>query len=277
MLPVEDHQLERLEIELLLEAVYRKYGYDFREYAYPSIRRRIRRRVMLENINTISSLQSLILHDREAFDRLLADLVISVTELFRNPEVFRWIREHLATELREAAFLRIWHAGCATGEEAYSSAIWLEEEKMLERSRIYATDINRAALERARGGRLSRDRVPLYESNYREAGGKSELRSHCEEDEDGLRLSAGLKKRIVFAEHNLATDGSFNEFQMIFCRNVMIYFDSSLRERVHRLFHDSLAPGGILVLGGKESLEFTSYGARYEALSEKYRIYRKIS
>ncbi|MBB6637877.1 CheR family methyltransferase [Cohnella thailandensis] len=275
-LPGYDEQLEKLEIKLLLEAVYLEYGYDFRQYAYPSLRRRIRRRALLEKQEDISSLQGRVLHDRDAFERLLSDLVIPVTELFRNPATFRWLRERLTDGLRDVSFLRVWHAGCATGEEAYSSAIWLEEEGMLGQARIYATDISRAALNRAREGQLPKDRFPLYDSNYREAGGQSELSRHCEEEEGFFTFKASLKERIVFAEHNLATDRSFNEFHLIFCRNVMIYFDPSLRERVHRLFYESLAPGGILVLGGKESLAFTSHADHYETLSEEHRVYRKI-
>lgn len=271
-----DEQLERVEIELLLEGVYRRYGYDFRNYAYPSLRRRIWHRTTMEQLGTISMLQNRVLHNREAFERLLADLVIPVTEMFRDPGMFRWFRERVVPELRSLPFLRLWHAGCASGEEAYSTAILLQEEGLLEQSRIYATDISQQALSRAREGIVSADRYDLYEKNYRMAGGGGDFSRFGEPFRGAWRIKPPLTERIVFAEHNLVTDRSFNEFHAVFCRNVMIYFDPGLRERVHALLFESLADGGFLILGGKETVAFTKFAGRYETWNDEFRIYRKI-
>ncbi|MBN2979787.1 CheR family methyltransferase [Cohnella algarum] len=275
--PEYDEQLEKLEIELLLEGLFRAYGYDFRHYAFPSLRRRIWHRIGLERLNTVSALQERVLHDREAFDRLLSDLVIPVTELFRDPGLFAYIREKLAPALGRLPFARIWHAGCASGEEAYSMAILLEEEGILSKSRIYATDINHAALKTARDRLVPCDRYEQYRKNYERSGGKADFALYVDGDpEDGFTLKRRLNERIVFAEHNLVTDRSFNEFHAIFCRNVMIYFNPELRNRVHRLLYESLADGGFLILGGKESISFTKYEDKYETWNDEFRVYRKI-
>nr|WP_255654780.1 protein-glutamate O-methyltransferase CheR [Cohnella sp. REN36] len=259
----------------MLEAIYLRYGYDFRDYAYPSLRRRIWHRLSLEQLGTISLLQSRVLHEREAFERLLSDLTIPVTEMFRDPGMFEALRRRLIPAMREIPLLRVWHAGCASGEEAYSMAIQLEEEGMLARSHIYATDISKACLQLARKGAIPIDRMRLYTKNYQAAGGKRTLSSYYELSHGGAKLHPGLVERIVFAEHNLVTDRSFNEFQVIFCRNVLIYFNAALRERVHGLLYESLAPGGFLVLGGKESVAYTGFAGRYETWDDEFRIYRK--
>jgi chemotaxis protein methyltransferase CheR len=274
--PEYDEQLERLEIRLLLEAVFSRYGYDFRNYSYPSMRRRIWHRATMEQLGTISMLQHLVLHDREAFERLLGDLVIPVTELFRDPGMFRYFRRKVAPELAKLPFVRIWHAGCASGEEAYSSAIVLEEERLLDHSRIYATDISQTALQRAREGIVPPDRMEVYEKNYETAGGTRSIAAYCGRASGMARLKPAIADRIVFAEHNLVTDRSFNEFHVIFCRNVMIYFNAELRDRVHTLLYESLADGGFLILGGKESVAFTRLANRYEIWSDEHRIYRKV-
>ncbi|WP_246469582.1 CheR family methyltransferase [Cohnella nanjingensis] len=271
-----DEKLEKIEIEVLLEAVFLRYGYDFRYYAYPSLRRRIWHRMSLEQLPTISLLQDRVLHQREAFERLLADLSIPVTEMFRDPGMFMAVRGGVLPVLKDAPFLRVWHAGCASGEEAYSMAILLEEEQLLGRSRIYATDISESCLQRARKGVIPIDRMRLYTKNYQAAGGKRTFSSYYEVAHGSATLDAALGERIVFAEHNLVTDRSFNEFQIIFCRNVMIYFNAALRERVHGLLYESLAPGGFLILGGKESVAFTGFASRYEAWNDEFRIYRKV-
>ncbi|MEK0317126.1 CheR family methyltransferase [Cohnella sp. 56] len=271
-----DDRLEKIEIECLLEAVFKRYGYDFRNYAYPSLRRRIWHRASTEQLETISLLQNLVLHDRDAFERLLSDLVIPVTEMFRDPGMFKLIRERVMPILNQSTFVRVWHAGCATGEEAYSMAIMLEESRMLSKSRIYATDISEASLQRARQGMISQDRLSLYAHNYLQGGGEQDFASYYESNHGLATLHPRILERIVFAEHNLVTDRSFNEFQIIFCRNVMIYFDTALRERVHGLLYDSLSPGGFLVLGNKESVAFTSFAGRYETWNDEYRIYRKL-
>jgi chemotaxis protein methyltransferase CheR len=275
-LPGADEQLEKLEIELLLEGVYRRYGYDFRRYAFPSLRRRIWHRINLERLGTISALQEKVLHDRDSFERLLSDLVIPATEMFRDPGLFLFLRERIAPILSRLPFVRVWHAGCASGEEAYSTAILFEEEGILAKSRLYATDISRSALRRARERIIPADRCGQYARNYELAGGKSDFSDYCEREHDLVLMKRRLHERIVFAEHNLVTDQSFNEFQVIFCRNVLIYFNSELRDRVHGLLFESLAKGGFLILGGKESIAFTRYADCYETWNEEYRIYRKI-
>lgn len=271
-----DERLEKIEIEGLLEAVFKRYGHDFRNYAYPSLRRRIWHRASSEQLATVSLLQNLVLHDREAFERLLADLVIPVTEMFRDPGMFKVLRQSMMPLLKETPFLRVWHAGVATGEEAYSMAIMLEEARMLGKSRIYATDISESSLQRARQGVISLDRINLYAHNYESSGGSEAFNSFYASNHGTAVLHPRFLERIVFAEHNLVTDRSFNEFQVIFCRNVMIYFDTALRERVHGLLYDSLSPGGFLILGNKESVAFTSFAGRYETWNDEYRIYRKL-
>ncbi len=271
-----DAELEKIETALLLEGIYQRYGYDFRDYSSSSVGRRIRHRMRLEGLDDISSLLRNVLHDSDAFRRLLGDLIIPVTELFRDPEMFLAFRRNVAPELRKLPFVRIWHAGCSTGEEVYSLVVLLHEEGLLDKSRIYATDISEEALQRARDGILPIDRMQQYTRNYQAAGGTGEFSSYYASERGIVMLKPFLRERIVFARHNLATDSSFNEFHVVFCRNVMIYFDSELSNRVHGLFYDSLAAGGFLVLGGRESLAFTPIEDRYETWNDTHRIYRKV-
>ncbi|HEY4306115.1 MAG TPA: protein-glutamate O-methyltransferase CheR [Gemmatimonadaceae bacterium] len=268
--------LERVEIELLLEGVYRHYGFDFRAYAYASIRRRLWKRVEAEGLSTISDLQSRVLHDADVLERLLLDLSVSVTSMFRDPKFYQVFREEVVPLLRTYPFIRIWHAGCSTGEEVYSTAILLEEEGLLERSRIYATDINDAVLQQARAGIFPLNRMQEYTDNYIRAGGKRSFSEYYTAKYDGALFSPSLTKNVVFSQHNLVTDRSFSEFNVIFCRNVLIYFDRSLQHRVHTLFYDSLAMFGVLALGSKESLRFSQYEACYEKLDAREKLYRKV-
>ncbi len=270
-----DAELEKIETALLLEGIYQRYGYDFRDYSSSSVGRRIRHRMRLEGLDDISSLLRNVLHDSDAFRRLLGDLIIPVTELFRDPEMFLAFRRNVAPELRKLPFVRIWHAGCSTGEEVYSLVVLLHEEGLLDKSRIYATDISEEALQRARDGILPIDRMQQYTRNYQAAGGTGEFSSYYASERGIVMLKPFLREKIVFARHNLATDSSFNEFHVVFCRNVMIYFNSELSNRVHGLFYDSLAAGGFLVLGGRESLSFTPIEDRYETWNDAHRIYRK--
>jgi len=270
-----DAELEKIELALLLEAVYQRYGYDFRDYSFSSIRRRIWHRINLEGLSSISALQEQVLHREEAFLRLLGDLVIPVTEMFRDPGMFQAFRKDVAPELRKLPCVRVWHAGCSTGEEAYSTAILLQEEGLLDKARIYATDIHDDALRRAKDGVIPIDRMKLYTKNYLASGGKREFSSYYESDRGRVALKPFLRDHVVFARHNLVTDSSFNEFHVVFCRNVMIYFNPRLRNRVHSLFYESLATGGFLVVGGKESISFTPTAERYETWIDAHRIYRK--
>ncbi len=271
-----DADLERVEIELLLEGVYRHYGFDFRSYAFASIRRRLWKRVEAEGLSSISELQALVLHDSAAMDRLLLDLSISVTAMFRDPDFYRVFREEVVPLLRTYPFIRIWHAGCSSGEEVFSAAIVLEEEGLLDRARIYATDINDRVLKQAKAGIFPLNRMQEYTENYIRAGGERSFSEYYTAMYDGALFSPSLTRNTVFSAHNLVTDRSFSEFHMVFCRNVLIYFDRALQDRVHALFYDSLVMLGILALGSKESLRFSQYEDCYEMLHVKERIYRKV-
>jgi len=271
-----DAELERVEIELLLEGIFRHSGFDFRSYAYASIRRRLWKRVEAERLKSISALQDLVLHDASALERLLLDLSVSVTSMFRDPGFYQVFRHQVIPILRTYPFIRLWHAGCATGEEVYSTAIVLEEEGLLDRARIYATDINDSVLQQARAGIFPLNRMQEYTENYIRAGGTRSFSEYYTAKYDGALFSPALTRNTVFAQHNLVTDRSFSEFNVIFCRNVLIYFDRPLQDRVNALFYDSLVMFGILALGSKESLRFSQYEDCYERLDAGQKIYRKI-
>jgi chemotaxis protein methyltransferase CheR len=268
--------LERLEIELLLEAVYRRYGFDFREYAQASLKRRLWRRMAAEGLATLSQLQDRLLHDPACMERLLLDLSINVTAMFRDPTFYVAFRKQIVPALRTYPFTRIWCAGCSTGEEVYSLAVLLQEEGLYDRTRIYATDINESVLEQARNGIFPLAKMKQYTQNYIRAGGKQDFSTYYVAAYDAVQFNRDLIENVVFAQHNLAMDRSFNQFNVIVCRNVMIYFDKALQDRVHELFYESLETFGILALGHKESVLFSPFAARYEELDALERIYRKI-
>ena len=272
-----ERDLEQLELELLLEAVYRRYGLDFRQYAQASLKRRLYRRVHAEGLQTLSQLQARLLHEPPCMERLLLDLSINVTSMFRDPSFYVAFREKVVPMLHTYPFTRIWCAGCSTGEEVYSLAILLLEEGLYEKTRIYATDINEHVLQAAREGVFPLDRMKLYTQNYIRSGGKGDFSEYYVAAYDSVRFARSLMENIVFAQHNLAMDGSFNEFNAIVCRNVMIYFDKTLQDQVHGLFYDSLATFGILALGHKESIGFTRFADRYEEIDSDERIYRKVA
>jgi chemotaxis protein methyltransferase CheR len=271
-----DPALERIEIELLLEAVHRHYGFDFRSYAYSSLRRRVWKRIEAEGLATVSALQDRVLHDPDVMERLLDDLSVSVTAMFRDPSFYQAFRDRIVPILRTYPFIRIWHAGCSTGEEVYSMAILLQEEDLYDRARVYATDMNEAVLRRAREGIFPLERMQEYTENYIRAGGRRSFSEYYTSGYSGALFDASLRRNVVFAQHNLVTDGSFTEFNVVLCRNVLIYFDKALQARVHRLFYDSLTMFGILALGSKESLRFSKYEGCYEPLVASEKIYRKI-
>jgi chemotaxis protein methyltransferase CheR len=271
-----DPELEQLEIELLLEAVYRRYGFDFREYAQASLKRRLWRRAYAEGAGSISDLQTKLLHDPQSMERLLLDLSINVTSMFRDPTFYVAFREKVVPLLHTYPFTRIWCAGCSTGEEVYSLAIVLEEEGLYERTRIYATDINESVLATARAGIFPLDKMQQYTQNYIRGGGKHDFSRYYLAAYEAAQFSKELTENVVFAQHNLAMDRAFNQFNVIVCRNVMIYFDKPLQDRVHALFYESLEQFGVLALGHKETLAFTPLADRYEELDPAERIYRKI-
>lgn len=270
-----DRELEGLELELLLEALYRRYGYDFRGYAQASLRRRLWRRADLEGLRSLSGLQERILHDPACMERLLADLSINVTAMFRDPGFHQALRREVLPELRTHPFVRVWVAGCATGEEVVSVAIALREEGMLDRTRIYATDMDAEVLARARTGAFALEKVRDYTRNYLAAGGTEAFSAYYSVSGDRAIFDPELLAPVVFAQHNLATDHSFNEFNVVICRNVLIYFGRELQDRVLRLFDESLPRRGVLALGRKETLRGTAIEDRYEPVVEAERIYRR--
>ena len=265
---------ERIEVDLLLEAVYRRYHYDFRGYARASLRRRLWRRAHEERVRTLSGLQEKVLHDPLVMERLLRDLSINVTEMFRDPAFFRAVREKVVPILRTYPYVRVWNAGCSTGEETFSLAIVLEEAGLLDRTRIYATDMNDDVLQRARNGRFPLDKMRRYTENYHRAGGEGDFSRFFSVEGDRAIFRSDLMENAVFAQHNLAQDSSFNEFQLVVCRNVLIYFGRPLQERVHELFIESLARFGVLALGHKESV-IASHEDRYEVLDPMEKLYRR--
>ena len=268
--------LERIEVQLLLEAIYQHYGFDFRGYALGSLKRRLWRRAYGEKLETLSALQDRVLHDPAVMERLLLDLSINVTAMFRDPTFFRAFREKVVPLLRTYPFLRIWNAGCSTGEETYSLAILLAEEGLYDRTRIYATDINDRVLDRARAGRFPLEKMRDFTENYLRAGGKEEFSSYYTVEGDQACFTGELSRQVVFAQHNLVSDAPFNEFNVIVCRNVMIYFGKTLQDRVHELFYDSLEQLGVLAMGHKESIRFTRHEDHYEALDAQEKLYRKM-
>jgi chemotaxis protein methyltransferase CheR len=272
-----DYELEALEVALLFEGVFRRYGSDFRNYSYPSLRRRVWNMIRAEGLSSVSGLQERVLHDPAAMGRLLMHISVSVTSMFRDPTFYLAFREKVVPRLRGYPFIRVWHAGCATGEEVYSMAILLEEEGLYERCRIYATDMNEVVLKKARDGIFPLELMREYEANYARAGGKASLSDYYTARYGHAIFQKPLRKNLIFSHHNLVTDGSFNEFNVILCRNVMIYFDGTLQERVHKLFYDSLRRFGILVIGRKERIKTTVHEQDYEPLDAQERIYRRKS
>ncbi|HEX9382416.1 MAG TPA: protein-glutamate O-methyltransferase CheR [Gemmatimonadaceae bacterium] len=268
--------LERIEIELLLEGIFRHYGFDFRAYAYASIRRRLWKRIEEEGLASVSALQERVLHEPEMMEKLLLDLSINVTAMFRDPSFYVAFRKHVVPMLRTYPFIRIWHAGCSTGEEVYSMAMLLREEGLYDRSRIYATDINEVVLKRAKAGIFPLERMQEYTDNYLRAGGKKSFSEYYTAKYGGALFDQSLTKNVVFSQHNLVTDRSFSEFNVILCRNVLIYFDKTLQSKVHSLFYDSLAMFGVLVLSSKETPRFMAHEECYEQIAPPEKIFRKV-
>ncbi|MEX5746868.1 protein-glutamate O-methyltransferase CheR [Massilia sp. X63] len=264
-----------IELKMLMEAVYLKYNYDFREYTGASQKRRILVAMREMECDTVSSLQAKVMHAPDGFAQLLQYLTIPVTEMFRDPEYWQALREHVVPFLKTYPSLKVWVAGCSTGEEVYSLAILLQEEGLLERTIIYATDINPESLDAARRGVFPLDRMRTYTENYQKAGGKGAFSDYYTAAYNGALFNRVLVENVTFADHSLATDSVFSETHFVSCRNVLIYFNRKLQDRVLGLFHESLCYRGFLGLGSKESIEFSSYGERFDVLSRRERIYRK--
>jgi chemotaxis protein methyltransferase CheR len=276
MLATQHQSIEEIELQLLLEGVYRHYGFDFRNYALSSLRRRIWNLMRTERIETISMLQDRVLHDREWLERFLYALSVNVSAMFRDPHFYKTFRTEVVPFLKTYPFLRIWLAGVSMGEEVYSLAILLKEEGIYDRCRIYATDINDAVLKKAKEGIYSIDLMQSYTNNYIKSGGTQSFSDYYTAAYDHVILKAALRENVVFAQHNLASDSSFNEFHVILCRNVMIYFNRELQIHVHQLLHESLVMFGVLGLGAKESLKFSSHEHLYEQIDHEAKLYRRI-
>lgn len=266
---------ENLEISLLLDAIYRKYGYDFRDYSTASIKRRILRRLSMSGLKSISELQHKIIYDESFFTSLLHDLSVNFTEMFRDPSFYRMLRKKIIPQLNDLPFLKIWHAGCATGEEVYSVAIVLKEEGLYNRTQIYATDFNEKVIQKAKEGIYDIERLKMYTHNYQKAGGLASFADYYTARYEYVLMKKSLKKNITFSDHNLVTDGVFGEMNMILCRNVLIYFSRELQNRVFRLFKESLSNGGFLCVGTKESIRFSDISDDFEDVAKKEKIYRK--
>ncbi len=269
-------ELEDIEIGLLLEGVYRAHGFDFREYSRASIKRRILELMRIERLETVSAFQNKLLHDPSCLDRFVLGLSVHATAMFRDPTFYSTFRHKAVPLLRTYPTVQIWVAGCSTGEEVYSLAILLQEENLYEKCRIYATDISPVVLRRAREGIFPLAAMRDYTNNYHKAGGQHEFSDYYTAHYDNVIFHPTLRHNVVFSEHNLATDGSFNEFQVIMCRNVMIYFNKELQARVHNLFYESLSMFGVFGLGNKESLKFTPRAAFYQHINHNDKLYRKV-
>jgi chemotaxis protein methyltransferase CheR len=272
----DETELEALEVDLLLEGIYRRYGFDFRGYAPASLRRRIRNVLRAEGLATVSGLQERLLHDPAGMERFLLGLTVNVSSMFRDPGFFLALRREVVPLLRTYPLIRVWDVGCSTGEEVYSVAILLKEEELYERSRIYATDLNGAVLNRARDGIFPLAAMREYTANYLRAGGRRSFSEYYTAGHGHAIFQPSLRENVVFSAHNLATDGPFNEFHLILCRNVLIYFLAPLQGRVHDLLYDSLVPFGVLGLGAKESIRGTPHEADYAPVVARQRLYRRI-
>src|SRR5262249_32649877 len=268
--------LEEVEIQLLLEGLHRYYGYDFRQYEPGAVRLRIRESMLAGRLATISRFQEKMLHDPAFLDRFLRTFSGGGLTMFSDGGFFWAFRSKIVPLLKTYPFVRIWHAGCSTGEEVYSIAILLEEEGIYQRCRIYATDMSGEAVKEARRGSLAAARFDEYEANYSESGGKRSLSDYCARRGNRMLVDPELRSQIVLSEHNLATDGSINEFQVIVCRNLLNSFNQSLKERVDGLIYDSLSRFGVLVLGANESLKAMPHEACYAVLDEASGVYQKI-
>ena len=266
-----------LELRLLLDAIYLKYDYDFRNYSFASMKRRVAAAMVRFRCTTVTQLQEQVIHDAQMFPALLDYLTVQVSEMFRDPQYFLALRERVIPILRTYPSLKIWVAGCSGGEEAYSLAILLREEGLLERTLLYATDINVRALRIAQAGVYDVDRLSGFTENHRLSGAKTSLSEYYTAAYGKAMLDASLRERIVFSDHSLATDAVFAEVQLVSCRNVLIYFDKVLQDRALGLFHEALSHKGFLGVGAKESVRFSSFSSSFEPFVERDRIYRKTA
>jgi chemotaxis protein methyltransferase CheR len=268
-------EIENIELKLLSEAIYLRYGYDFKDYTKSHLKRRVLRRVKLDNLENITQLTERLLYDRNALEQVLLDLSINVTEMFRFPQFFKDLRENVIPILKTYPSVNIWHAGCSTGEEVISMAILLKEEGLLNRVNIYATDINKKVLEIAREGIYPIEEVKKWTKNYQNTGGKKSFSDYYVAKYDHAIFDQDLLKNVTFLEHNLVIDKTFIDANLIICRNVLIYFNKKLQNQVLELFEESLVPGGVVGIGSKENLRFTSVNENFESITTASKIYKK--
>lgn len=273
---VQEHSIKDEDIEVLLSDLLELYGYDFTEYARASLKRRVNRLMMIDRFPSFAELRYRLRDDKQYLDHFIEEITVNVTEMFRDPSFFKAVREKLFSQLATYPFIKIWHAGCSTGEEVYSMAIMLEEAGLLHKSLLYATDLNHEVLEKARKGIFPMRYMKLYSENYIEAGGQLDFSSYYTAGYDRVKFDERLSSRMVFATHNLVSDSLFNSFHLILCRNVLIYFNKDLQKRVLKLFCNSLEPLGYLGLGSKETLRFSGVEEAFRVVDIKQKIWRKI-
>ncbi|MBL7647868.1 MAG: protein-glutamate O-methyltransferase CheR [Candidatus Hydrogenedentes bacterium] len=271
-----DKVLRDLEVELLLEGIQRRYGHDFRHYARASLNRRVGNLVLKMGLKHVSELIPLVLRDERVFNDFLREMSVTVTEMFRDPQFYRVLKDEVLPYLATYPLIRIWHAGCATGEEVYSVAIVLKQAGLYNRAQIYATDFNNESLDHAKAGVYELDRLAKFSANYEGTLPVESLSEYYVTNDTSVKMLDSLKQHITFANHNLVTDGVFGEMNLIICRNVLIYFDRELQDRVLRLFLDSLGYRGFLCLGSKESLGFSGVGEYFEPVSRSERVFRRL-
>lgn len=267
---------DQIAMNALLEVIYQRYGYDFRHYVKASILRRLQWRALQWQLPHVADLVPLALHSEQHFNTLLTDMAISVTSMYRDPPFFQALIKHVFPVLKTFPFFKIWHAGCASGEEVYSLAILLQEHGLYDRAQIYATDFNNKVLQVAKRGIYDADIIAAYRPLYQQAGGQRSLMDYFHTAYSNAIVRPELKRRVTFAQHNLVTDGVFGEMELIICRNVMIYFDAELKQRVFTLFSDSLHHSGFLCLGSQESMTECSGYNLFKSLETKGKIFKKI-
>lgn len=264
------------EVELLIKEIHQQYGYDFSGYARASVYRRVKRFIDLKHLAGVGDLRPKLFSDSYFFEEFLQEITVNVTEMFRDPSFFLALRKEIFPILSTYPFIKIWDAGCSTGEELFSLAILLKEEGLLDRTKIYATDINQKVLKKAKEGIFSSSNIKAYADGYNAAGGKAEFTDYYVTNYGSLKFDSELIKNVVFYPHNLATDSSFNEFHLIICRNVLIYFTRELQDRIFNLFDESLVNLGYLALGRKETLAMSKVFSKYNYVNKDNRIYRKV-
>ncbi|WP_206614508.1 CheR family methyltransferase [Chitinophaga barathri] len=272
---MEEFGVQDAQIDALLEQILDRYGYNFTHYARPSLKRRINRLYMLDRFRDFEDFRNRIQYDADYFRHFVEEITVNVTEMFRDPHFYRCLRQEVLPKLAAAPLIRIWHAGCSTGEEVFSMAIMLQEAGLLQKSLLYATDINPGVLEKLRKGIFPLRYMKQFSENYILSGGTEDFSKYYSARYDWAKFDEQLVKRMVISPHNLATDRSFNEFQLILCRNVLIYFNKELQHKALQLFDDSLEINGYLALGGKENLKYSPIAYKYRQFPDHQRIWKK--